>query len=172
MFREMRRKKQALDRETCIEILDRGTFGVLALYGDDGFPYAVPLGYHYEDGAIYFHCAKKGHKIDAIERDARASFCVVGQADVVPREYNTHFRSVIVFGSISKIESDDEKYETVRKLALKYDPDDTEENREHYIQMDFPPLLMLRLDIEHMTGKESLDLTNERLAKEREEESK
>ena len=75
MFREMRRKKQILTPEKSIEILKKGTSGVLALSGDDGYPYAVPLSYVYENSMLYFHGAKEGHKIDAIRTCDKASFC-------------------------------------------------------------------------------------------------
>ena len=61
MFREMRRKKQNLSNDKITDILHRGTSGVLAVFGDDGYPYAVPLSYVYHDSKIYFHCAKTGH---------------------------------------------------------------------------------------------------------------
>ena len=82
MFREMRRKRQALSKEECEEILLRATSGVLAVSGDDGYPYAVPLSYVYEEGKLFFHCAKAGHKLDAIFRNEKASFGVVGQDKV------------------------------------------------------------------------------------------
>ncbi len=66
MFREMRRKRQALSAQECIALLEKGSSGVLALEGDGGYTYAVPLSYLYEDNKIYFHCAKTGHKLDAI----------------------------------------------------------------------------------------------------------
>ena len=77
MFREMRRKRQLLPQEQALEILENNTSGVLALSGDGGYPYAVPMSYVYNDGKIYFHCAKAGHKIDAIRSCDKASFCVV-----------------------------------------------------------------------------------------------
>ena len=84
MFREMRRKKQALRPEDCARILAQGTSGVLALLGDDGYPYAVPLSYVYHEGRIYFHSAMTGHKLDALRRCPKASFCVVDQDQMVP----------------------------------------------------------------------------------------
>ena len=84
MFREMRRKKQRLSAEACEAILAEGTSGVLAVDGDGGYPYAVPLSYVYQDGKLFFHCAKSGHKLDAVRRNPRASFCVIGQDRVVP----------------------------------------------------------------------------------------
>lgn len=93
MFREMRRNGQELPLEECTAILNRGTSGVLALSGDDNYPYAVPVSYAYDGYKLYFHCAKSGHKIDAIRRNAKASFCVIDQDLVVPEEYTSYFRS-------------------------------------------------------------------------------
>ena len=87
MFREMRRKKQLLTLEESTAVLHRGTSGVLALAGDDGYPYAVPMSYVYDGAKLYFHCAKSGHKLDAIRRNCRASFCVIDQDQIVPEEY-------------------------------------------------------------------------------------
>ena len=84
MFREMRRKSQALSFDECAEILNRGTSGVLALSGDNQYPYAVPLSYVYDNTKIYFHCAQEGHKIDSILRNAKASFCVIDQDQIIP----------------------------------------------------------------------------------------
>ena len=87
MFRELRRKKQALSQEECTAVLNRGTSGVLALAGDDDYPYAVPISYVYDGEKLYFHCAKSGHKLDAIRRNAKASFCVIDKDQIVPEEY-------------------------------------------------------------------------------------
>ena len=109
IFREMRQKKQELSRQEIADILHKGTSGVLALLGDNDYPYAVPISYVYDDGKIYFHGAKNGHKIDAIQRTAKASFCVIDKDLVVPEEYTNYFRSVIAFGQIRIIEGDLEK---------------------------------------------------------------
>jgi len=100
MFREMRRKKQLLSAEESISILNRMTSGVLAITGDNDYPYAVPLSYVYYDDKIYFHSATSGHKIDAINKNSKASFCVIEQDNIIPEEYTTYFRSVIVFGKV------------------------------------------------------------------------
>lgn len=102
-------KKQELSRQEIADILHKGTSGVLALLGDNDYPYAVPISYVYDDGKIYFHSAKSGHKIDAIQRTEKASFCVIDKDLVVPEEYTTYFRSVIAFGQIRIIEGDLEK---------------------------------------------------------------
>ena len=97
-FRPMRRNRQQLSEEESIEILQKATSGVLALLGDNGYPYAVPISYVYADGKIYFHSALSGHKVDAIRSCDKASFCVIEQDDVQPKKYTTFFRSVIAFG--------------------------------------------------------------------------
>ena len=100
MFRAMRRKKQQLSPGACAEILRRGTSGVLAVAGDGGYPYAVPLSYVYDGQTVYFHSAKTGHKIDAVAREPRASFCVIDRDEVLPEAFTTAYRSVIVFGRV------------------------------------------------------------------------
>lgn len=97
MFPEMRRKKQQLTQEESIEILLKGSSGVLALLGCEDYPYAVPLSYVYEDHKIYFHGAKEGHKLDAIKKHNKASFCVIRQDQVSPEKFTTLYKSVIAF---------------------------------------------------------------------------
>lgn len=157
MFRKMRRCAQELEKSECEIILKMATSGVLALSGDDGYPYAVPLSYVYCGDKLYFHCAKEGHKIDAVKRCDKASFCVVERDDVVPDEYTTYFRSVIVFGRVRIMEKSEIK-EAVEKLALKYAPNDDEKNRESYIEKDFDRLCMIEMTLEHITGKEAIEL--------------
>lgn len=161
MFREMRRKKQALPAEENFRILEQGTSGVLAVAGDSGFPYAVPMSYVYEDGKIYFHCAKSGHKLDAVKRNEKVSFCVIAQDRVAPEAYTTYFRSVIVFGYARMLEEEGEIRGAIEKLAVKYAPGDAP-GREREIEKQLPALCMVELTIAHMTGKEAKELSRER----------
>lgn len=162
MFREMRRKKQALSKEDCAAILNRGTSGVLALAGDNDYPYAVPISYVYSGEKLYFHCAKSGHKLDAIRRNAKASFCVIDQDQIVPEEYTSYFRSVIVFGTIRVLNDDKEKKNAIDELALKYAPNNTAENRQEAIEREWNPLCMLEMSIDHISGKEAIELVKKR----------
>jgi len=158
MFREMRRKKQLLSLEESIEILGRGTSGVLALLGDDDYPYAVPLSYVYYDSKIYFHGAQSGHKMDALKKCEKASFCIIDRDYIVPEEYTTYFRSVIAFGKVRVLENENEKRNAIEKLAIKYAPDDNANGRQQAIDREWKPLCMFELSIEHMTGKEAIEL--------------
>lgn len=164
-FREMRRNRQALSEDESIRILEEGTSGVLALQGDDGYPYAVPISYVYSSDEqslrkLYFHGAKAGHKLDAIKRSQKASFCVIGQDKVVPEEYTTYFKSVIVFGQMRILEDREEIREAVEKLALKYHPSDTEVNRTQTIKDEWGRLCMMELSIEHISGKAAKEICN------------
>lgn len=158
MFHKMRRNVQQLSQEESEAVLLRGTAGVLALMGDKAFPYAVPISYVYDGEHIYFHSATEGHKIDAIQRNPNASFAVIDRDEVIPEKYTTAFRSVIVFGSIRIIEDDTEKRAAVRKLALKYAPDNTEQQHAAEIDGAWSRFCMLEMSIAHMTGKQAIEL--------------
>ncbi len=163
MFRDPRRKRQLIPEKETLEILIHGTSGVLALAGDNGYPYALPISYVYSDGKIYFHSAKSGHKIDAVKRCEKASFCVIAEDNIIPEEYTTYYKSVIVFGKLKIIEDESEKRSAIEKLALKYNPTDSNENRSKAIEREYKPLCMLVMEIEHLTGKEAIELTRERI---------
>ena len=157
----MRRHRQQLSREECERILDRCTSGVLALAGDGGYPYAVPLSYVYAGGAIIFHSAVEGHKVDAIRRDGRCSFCVIEKDEIRPAEFTTYFRSVIAFGRIHILENADEKVQALRLLGRRYSPGD-ESGLQHEIDKSLDHVLLLRLDIDHLSGKQAIELAQER----------
>lgn len=158
MFREMRRKNQALGREEINAILSRGTSGVLALSGDDGYPYALPISYAYEKDRLIFHCAKAGHKLDAIAREPKASFCVIDQDRVVSAEYTTYYRSVIAFGRMRLLDGE-EKRSAAMLLAERYAPGEAAQRHTEEIDGAWDRLCMLELRIEHLTGKAAKELT-------------
>ena len=162
MFREMRRKNQQLPEEDCRRILQTATSGVLAVAGDDDYPYAVPLSFAFENGTLYFHVAKSGHKLDAVRRHSKASFCVIGKDEVVPAKYTTYFRSVIAFGKVRILEDTPEKRRVLNLLADKYSPDETTESRDAEIEKLINALYVLAMDIEHLTGKEGKELAEQR----------
>ena len=153
MFRPMLRKKQQLPEEECLELLRREPRGVLSDLGDEGYPYGVPINHYYcpEDGRLYFHSGKTGHKIDAIRQMDKASFCVYDSGFRREGEWALNIRSVIVFGRIEMVEDTARIYEIARRLSRKFTDD------ENYIEQEIarsgPGTLMFALNIEHMTGK-------------------
>ncbi|HIU77008.1 MAG TPA: pyridoxamine 5'-phosphate oxidase family protein [Candidatus Pelethocola excrementipullorum] len=159
MFREMRRKKQLLSHTAAEEILMKGLTGVLGVSGDDDYPYTVPVNFVYDNGTIYFHCAKSGHKLDAIRKNHKVSFCVIDKEQIVPEEFTAYFRSVIAFGKAMEVEEDDEKLKVMRLLNQKYSPG-LDEAGEREIQREWKILCVIKIQVEHLTGKEAIELTS------------
>lgn len=153
MFRPMRRFKQQLSSEECIELLKRLPRGVLAVLGDDEYPYALPLDHYYDpqSGHLFFHCAKEGHKIDAIRRHEKVSFCVMDEGYRNEGEWALNIRSVIVFGTLREVEDRERALEMVRKLGLKYYPDAKDVDAE--MRRSSARVQCLELIPAHITGK-------------------
>ncbi|MBR4072142.1 MAG: pyridoxamine 5'-phosphate oxidase family protein [Clostridia bacterium] len=157
MFRKMRRWKQEFPIEESYEILKQGSYGTLALQGDEGYPYAVPMAYVFDGKKIYFHSAASGHKIDAINRDSKASFCVVWENTNIPEKLTTAYRSVVVFGRVEIVEDSEEKLRAIEAIGRKYSPGYEAEMNSH-INRDFKVLRVISLTPEHVTGKEAIEL--------------
>jgi len=153
MFRTMQRFKQQLSQEECVELLQTQLRGVLSVQGDDGYPYGLPINHYYcpQDGKLYFHSGRTGHKIDAIKRDAKASFCVYDEGFRKDGEWSLNIRSVIVFGHIEIVEDRQVIYAIARRLSYKFTQDEGYIDRE--IARSGPNTLLFRLVPEHMTGK-------------------
>ena len=153
MFREMMRIKQQLPESECIEILKNEKRGVLSVLGDDGYPYGMPMNHFYceEDGKIYFHGGKKGHKIDAIRRNDKASFCAFDQGFRQEGEWFLRVRSVIVFGRIELVEDQDRTIRISRLLSYKFTSDEKYIAEE--IERSGQKTLLFALVPEHITGK-------------------
>ena len=158
MFPAMRRAKQALSPQECQAILERGRTCILAVSGAEGYPYAVPLNYVYQDGKLYFHCAKQGQKLDAIRQNPKVSVCVVDRDEIYPADYTTLFSSVILFGRARILEEEAEKRAAITLFTKKYVPNDPEDYRQYRINRSYQPLCVVEITVEHMTGKQAKEL--------------
>ena len=153
MFRKMRRFKQQISDEECIEVLRSTKRGVLSLVGDDGYPYGIPIDHWYceDDGKLYFHGAKEGHKIDAIKSCDKVSYCVYDEGYRKDGDWALNIKSVIVFGRIKLVEDEGKAGEICMAIARKFTDD------EEYIQKEmtnaFPRVQCLEITPDHMTGK-------------------
>jgi nitroimidazol reductase NimA-like FMN-containing flavoprotein (pyridoxamine 5'-phosphate oxidase superfamily) len=150
-FRPMRRFKQALPEEECLRILACGYRGFLSVIGDGGYPYTVPINFVFEDGKLYFHCAKEGHKLDALRACDKACFTVLDEPEKEPGDWWFHVKSVICFGRVRILADDADRLARLRSLGKKYFPDgyDTEAD----ILKNGPRAEMLEFTIDHLTGK-------------------
>ena len=166
MFRPMRRNRQALSEAESRAILERGQTGVLSVAGDNGYPYGVPVNYVMVDGKIAIHGAKNGHKIDAIAREPKVSFCVIDDDTVVPAAYTTHFRSAIAFGRAAFEEDPDAVLAMLHALGEKYNPCD-EAGRTAEINRELAATKLIVVTIDHLSGKEAIELVREREEREK-----
>ena len=151
MFRKMRRHKQELTKEECIEILINEPRGVLALRGDENYPYALPMSHAYADGKIYFHGAKEGHKIDAVKKEPKASYCVMNRGVKKADEWWCTFKSVIVFGKIRILADRQDKIDKLTLIGNKFFP--SPEDTENEINRLLENTAVFEITIEHMSGK-------------------
>ena len=153
MFRELQRKNKQISMEECIEILKKETRGVLSVIGEDDYPYGMPMNHWYneKDGKIYFHCGKSGHRLDALQKCNKVSFCVYDAGYREEGEWALKVKSVIVFGKMEIVNDMDQIVDITRKLSYKFTQD------ENYIQNEIDKYaagtLLLQLTPEHICGK-------------------
>ena len=152
MFREIRRQERVLNESRVQELLHKGEYGVLSTTSIDGCAYGIPMSYVYENGAIYFHCAMDGHKVDNIIAYPLVSFCIVGNTKVLPEAFSTCYESVIVFGVIEIVKIDEEKSNALRLIVKKYSPGFEFEGNT-YIEKALHKTRVLKLIVKRITGK-------------------
>ena len=149
----MRRFKQQISDDECKNVLKNEPRGVLALMGDDGYPYAIPLNHWYseKDNKLYFHCAKEGKKLDSLKQSDRVSFCVMDEGYRNEGEWALNIKSVVAFGKMRIVEDEEKKKEICINLTRKFTDD--KDFLEHELTNAFPRVCCLEIEIEHMTGK-------------------
>ena len=157
MFRDLVRKHNQLPEEECVRILKTETRGVLSVQGEDGYPYGMPMNHWYneEDGKIYFHCGKVGHRLDALQKNDKVSFCTYDKGYRNPGEWALNVHSVIVFGRVEIVDDPERICDITTKLSYKFIQDDD------YIQAEVKGhahrTLLLVLTPEHICGKAVLE---------------
>ena len=158
MFKPIRIKINEIDHSAAEALLQSNRRGIIAMNGVEGYPYAIPINYFYDcdNKKIYFHGAKSGHKIDAIKNNSKVSISIIDQEDVIEEELTTYFRSIILFGKAKILQDDDEIYQAVNALGLKYCNDEVAVEKE--IQREWKNLCCVEITIEHLTGKQAIEL--------------
>lgn len=153
MFREMRRIKQKLPLEEAKSLLMKNKRGVLSLNGEDGYPYAIPINFLYdeEENKIYFHGAKSGYKFDCIENNNKACFVTYGDQELSENGWSYYLKSLVAFGEIEIIEDRDLAAKKLIELASRYYPSMSEING--VMERSFKNALVYSLNIQHMTCK-------------------
>ena len=153
MFRELVRKNKQLSTEECVEILKQETRGVLSVHGENGYPYGMPMNHFYNesDGSIYFHCGNIGHRLDALKKNNKVSFCTHDSGVRPEGEWAWNVKSVIVFGTMEILDDLDMITDITTKLSYKFTQDDAYIREE--ISRAAHRTLLLKLTPEHICGK-------------------
>jgi nitroimidazol reductase NimA-like FMN-containing flavoprotein (pyridoxamine 5'-phosphate oxidase superfamily)/GNAT superfamily N-acetyltransferase len=152
VFPDIRRQDKILDDERTLNLLETGEYGFLAICGINGYGYGIPINYVFYDNCIYFHCAVEGYKLENIQQNNRVSFCIVGRTQVIPQKFLITYESAFVFGRIMYDLPEDERHKALNLLVAKYSPDFTDISHA-YISKSFHRTLILKLEIEHVSGK-------------------
>ena len=153
MFPELMRKNQQLPQEECIRLLREETRGGLSVLGERGYPYGTPMNHWYEeeDGCIYFHCGRAGHRLAALRRCPKASYCVYDRGFRRPGEWAWNVSSVIVFGQVEVIDDLERVKDITTRFSRKFTGD--EDYIRNEVERSAPGTLLLRLVPEHICGK-------------------
>lgn len=154
MFREIRRKRKQIDKESAETLLEQSRRGVLAVNGDDGYPYAIPINYFYDrkNQKIYFHGARVGHKVDALKKCDKVCFTVYGNETVKEDPWAPFLQSVVIFGRCHLMEADEKAMALLKQLAMKYYPNEQLADAE--ITQSGKAVQLFEIEIEHLSGKE------------------
>lgn len=152
MFKEMRRKEKLMSEAAAIEVLTKAEVGTLASICENGYPYAVPLNFAYENGAIYFHSAHMGQKVENIKNNAKVSFSAVSYAHLLPDKFDTEYDSTVLFGTAVEVTGEMEKRRALMSLIKKYSNGYFEKGMA-YINKSMHTAAVYKIEIEHMTGK-------------------
>ena len=147
----MRRFKQEATAEECLTVLETAPRGILSVQGENGYPYGVPMNYVLVDNMIYFHCAREGHKLDAVRSNEKVCFTVLSEPIKNPGEWWNCFTSVICFGRISEVKDEERRNFALRALGAKLFP--AGYDIEADLAKNSSKAQVLELTIDHMSGK-------------------
>ncbi len=149
----MRRSDRAMTLESCHRFLERASVGRLAMISRDE-PYVIPVNFVYQDGAVYFHSAREGRKMEAIQSTPNVCFetdVMLGiKDDTDPCSMGTYYRSVIVFGVAEIVQDNDEALRALEAVVAKHSrrPD-----REAVSREDMEDVCVVRIIPREITGK-------------------
>ena len=140
--------------ESAKTLLQSNRRGVLAVNGDNGYPYAIPINYVYDTEVqkIYFHGTRVGHKVDALCACDKVCFTVYGNETIREEEWAPFMQSVVVFGRCHRMEAGPEATKRLKQFAMKYYPNEQLVDEE--IARAGAAVQVFEITIEHISGKE------------------
>ncbi|AIO18555.1 Pyridoxamine 5'-phosphate oxidase [Candidatus Izimaplasma bacterium HR1] len=152
MFKDLKRVKNQMNHESAIELLKNCREGVLGTISSNGYPYTVVVNYVLYNNEVYFHSAKEGHKIDNIINNPKVSFTVYDNVRIIEEKFTTKYQSVTLFGKATLLPGNKK---ILMELIKKYSPEFLKSGKD-YVAKSFDTTTLVKIDIEHLTGKERL----------------
>lgn len=154
MFRTIRKKKNEISIEASKNLLHNARRGVLAVNGENGYPYAIPVNYLYdeENQRIYFHGSRVGYKVDAIKSCDKICFTVFGNETIKKEAWAPFLQSVVIFGRCRQVSERPAAMALLKRFAMKFYPDEAMADEE--ISRSGKAVQMYEIEIEHLSGKE------------------
>ena len=154
MLRKIRKIKNEINQADVKELLKNSRRGILAMNGDNGYPYAIPVNYFYDEAEekIFFHGAKSGYKVDCLKSSNKVCFTVIGDEIIREETWAPYMQSVVIFGRCQLIDDNQTAMKRLKDFAMKYYP--SEKMVIDEIKADGKATQMFQIDIEYMTGKE------------------
>ena len=149
----MRRADREMSTEFALGVFAAAEYATLSSVSADGEPYGVPVSPVMMNGAVYFHCATEGHKLDNIAANPQACISAVSRTKLVPSMFTTEYDSAIVFGTCEIVADDEEKREALREICRKFAPPAMAERVERMIESSLGETAVCRVTIDRITGK-------------------
>jgi nitroimidazol reductase NimA-like FMN-containing flavoprotein (pyridoxamine 5'-phosphate oxidase superfamily) len=155
----MRRKdKEITGIQDKIAIIEKCKWCRLGL-SENNFPYVVPLNYGYtyenEQLTLFFHGALEGKKIDIIKKNNNACFEIDCDTKLIEGKkscnYGFEFKSVIGFGKIIFLETNDEKSNGLKYLMKHQAGQDTAHD---FSEDELKNVCVFKMVVEEFTGKQ------------------
>ena len=153
MFRKIRRIKNEITIEEAKALLRKSKRAALSVNGDDGYPYTIPINFYYDEveNRIYIHSAKKGHKIDSIQKNDKICFTTWDDGYLDDGDWAYHVSSCVIFGRARLVENQQNTEDKGKKFALKYYP--SAEEVEDEIKKGLHGVQLIEIEIEHISAK-------------------
>ena len=151
----MRRQDLALSAEESLAIVDQVQFAVLSLVDESGRPYGVPLDYVRRGMALYFHGAREGRKVRAMQQNPWGCAVIIGENEIIPEKLGRHYKTVIVEGKIDLIDDPDEKRRVMTWVVERKSPDYMDRGQK-VIEKMLDRVLVYKMNMEVVSGKHGL----------------
>ena len=155
----MRRKdKEIVDEKIIVSIIKKAIICRLGMCWQEE-PYVIPMNFSYLNNYIYLHSAREGRKLDILRNNDKV--CMEFDVDVelvqsqVACNTSMKYKSVLAFGKAIILKDVAEKKKALDIIINHYYHHNSP-SVFHYPEDALEKVIIVKVKIENMTGKESL----------------